>query len=81
MPPKFPSNPRPTRPIGDLMAAAGGRARTVCPECGRPGFFTTGGPRPRKGDDGTAKQGSGYRTRQCRFCGHAVQERITVEEV
>jgi hypothetical protein len=71
---------RPTRPIGDLIAAAGGRARTTCPECGRAGgFLTTGGPRPRKADEGTPKQGARYRTRLCRFCGHASQERVTVE--
>jgi hypothetical protein len=71
--PDLPANTRPTRPIGDLIAAAGGRALTICPECGKPGFYT--GKPWRRRQEKTAI----FRTRRCRFCGHAALEKVTVQ--
>ena len=63
--------PRPRKPIGELMARAN-RSLTTCPNCGEPGFYS-GKPWGHKGEKGTL-----YRTRVCRFCGHAKTERVTV---
>ena len=60
--------PRPTRPLAELMAEAGGQSATTCPNCGRVrAFHVTNSYR---------KTNARTRLRQCRFCGHAQDELV-----
>lgn len=60
------ANPRPCKPLGELMAAAGGRAVTTCPDCGREQAFHVT----------NTKKWTGKRLRKCRFCGYAHDELV-----
>lgn len=63
--------PRTGRTLAELMGQ-GDTTRTICPECRRDGFYTGKPWRRKDGGEST------FRTRLCRWCGHAHTEKVTV---
>ncbi len=61
-------NPRPTKPLGDLMAGDG-RAKTTCPKCGREHACYA------VNSYSTLSFGR-RRLRKCRFCDYAATETV-----
>lgn len=59
---------RPRKPIGELIAAAGGQSATTCPNCGQPRAFHV--------TNSYVKTNARTRLRQCRFCKHAQDELV-----
>ena len=63
------AEPRPVKPIAELLAAAGGRAPTTCPGCGREhACYATSSYQ-------TLRFGR-RRLRKCRFCEYAHTETV-----